>query len=459
MNTPYHPLAERSSPDERRAAGKAVRSVVSRRSHAGPDQWPDFDPVEELLASDDGRVEELVPIRHGRMAASPFAFYRGAAGIMAKDLAGSPHSGLMVQLCGDAHLANFGLFATAERRLVFDLNDFDETLPGPFEWDLKRLVASFVLAARATGRAEEIGIEAARAAAAQYRTRMAELALLPALDVWYLSSDIDAVTSALSGKRRRAVDAAAEKARRKTHSTALRKLTQEVDGHVRFRHEPPLLLRREGDDELWERVAQAVIGYRDTLHEERRHLLDRYRLVDVALKVVGVGSVGTRCWVALFSGPLGTENGDFVVLQVKEARPSVLAPHLGDPAQDHDGHRVVAGQRAMQSAGDVFLGWLTGPGGMTYYVRQLFDMKGGFDVTVLDDDLFIAYARSCAAVLARAHARTGDPLAISGYLGRGTVMDEALTSFAVRYADRAETQHAAVRAAIADGRVPAASDH
>jgi uncharacterized protein (DUF2252 family) len=441
MTTQKHPLAGRQSPDERRAAGKAVRSVVSRRRHAGPDEWPDFDPVEELLASDAGRVEELVPIRHGRMASSPFAFYRGAAGIMARDLAGSPHSGLM-----------------AERRLVFDLNDFDETYPGPFEWDLKRLVASFVLGARSTARAEEVGIDAARAAAAHYRTRMSELALMPALDVWYLNTDVDAVSSVLSGKRRRAVDAAAQKARRKTQSTALRKLTEDVDGHVRFRHEPPLLMRREGDDELWERVAQAVIGYRDTLHEERRHLLDRYRLVDVALKVVGVGSVGTRCWVALFSGPLGTENGDFVVLQVKEARPSVLAPYLGSRAQDHDGHRVVAGQRAMQSAGDVYLGWLTGPDGTHYYVRQLFDMKGSFDVTVLDDELFIAYARFCADVLARAHARTGDPLAISGYLGRSPVMDEALTSFAVRYADRAEAQHAAVCAAIADGRVPSATD-
>jgi uncharacterized protein (DUF2252 family) len=458
VSTDIHPLAERPSPAERRAAGKAIRTLVPRRSHSGPDDWPVDDPVAELLASDEGRVAELVPIRHARMAASPFAFYRGAAGIMARDLAATPHTGLTVQLCGDAHVANFGLFATAERRLVFDLNDFDETLPGPFEWDLKRLVASVVLAARSTGRSEQVGIEAARTAAATYRTRMAELALMPALDVWYLASDVETVAGTLNRRDRRILDAVTAKARRKTHATAIRNLTEEVDGGIRFRHEPPLLLRVERDGPGWEAVAEAVLGYRDTLHEERRRLLDRYRLVDVALKVVGVGSVGTRCLVALLEGPHGAAGGDAIVLQVKEARPSVLEPHLGPPSHPHSGHRVVAGQRAMQAASGIFLGWLTGADGIEYYVRQLFDMKGGFDVSVLDDDAFFNYAGSCARVLARAHARTGDPLAIAGYLGRSAVMDDALATFAVRYADRAEEQHAALLAGVADGRVAVASE-
>ncbi|MER5885003.1 DUF2252 domain-containing protein [Streptomyces sp. NPDC001941] len=441
------------TPSERSASGKAARARVPRSAHG---RWiPSShraDPLAVLARQNADRVAELLPIRHGRMAASPFAFLRGAAAVMAADLAAQPHTGLTVQLCGDAHLLNFGLFASPERSLLFDLNDFDETLPGPFEWDVKRLAASVAVAALQNGSARAKAQQAARESARSYRLTMRRLAGLGELDVWYERIDTGALLPLVRERRRRTVEAHLAHARRRTSLHALARLTEEGPGGVRrIVADPPLL---EPVDDL-DRVTLGKVfsDYRSSLAEERRLLLDRYRFVDAARKVVGVGSVGTRCYVLLLQG---RDAGDPLFLQVKEAGRSVLEPHLGPGPHTHQGHRVVAGQRLTQAAGDIFLGWMTGPERRHFYWRQLRDMKGSADVDAMSPGLLREYGELCGRALARAHARSGDRIALAAYLGAGDVFDRAVGDFAVRYADQNADDHAVLTAAIASGDVTAA---
>jgi uncharacterized protein (DUF2252 family) len=431
------------------------------------------DPVGLLETQAASRVPELVPVRYGRMSSSPFAFYRGAAAVMAADLAGSPDSGLHVQLCGDAHLANFGLFASPERALMFDVNDFDETIPGPWEWDVKRLVTSLVVA----GRSNQYGVRdvqgIARACARRYRDAVATFARMGHLDVWYARATVEEIRRALRDvapkKGLKAFDVAVDKARSNDRLKAARKLTTVVDGVRRIKAEPPLLvpvadLLPEVDRVTLEHEIVGLLReYRTTLPSDRAFLLDRYRFVDMARKVVGVGSVGTRCWVVLLQG---RDDSDPLLLQVKEAQQSVLAPYLpssrdGTAPQPpgHDGARVVAGQRLMQAASDIFLGWdtVTGIDGRVrdFYVRQLRDQKGSADATRMSVKGMSVYGELCAWTLARAHARSGDAAAISAHLGGDGEHDAELCAFAERYADQNEADHAALVTAIASGRLPA----
>jgi uncharacterized protein (DUF2252 family) len=439
---------------------------VPRVSHAAWTAPEHRDPIAVLEAQAATRVPELLPIRHGRMAASPFAFFRGAAAVMASDLAGSPHSGIRVQLCGDAHLANFGGFASPERDLVFDINDFDETLPGPWEWDLKRLAASAAVASRARGWRRREQRAAARRAVAGYRTTMRELAGRPTLEVWYARVDEHNLGERIrvhrgAGAHTRFEQAVA-KARRKDSTRAFARLAHHVDGRPRIASDPPLivplgeLLPGEEAQQAERRVHELIDVYRASLPADRRHLLDRFRFADVAHKVVGVGSVGTRAWVLLL---LGRDDGDPLFLQCKEAQPSVLEPFLGASRFANQGRRVVEGQRLMQAASDIFLGWLrtVGIDGETrdFYVRQLWDWKVSADLDTLDPDGMAAYAELCGATLARAHARSGDAIAIAAYLGAGDAFDRALAAFADAYADCNERDHAALLDAIAGGRLAA----
>ncbi|WP_330350022.1 DUF2252 domain-containing protein [Streptomyces sp. NBC_00582] len=443
------------APEERARRGKEARKRVPRSAHAG---WlapvDRADPVAVLERQGRDRLPELLPVRYGRMAASPFAFLRGAAAVMAADLAARPHTGLTVQLCGDAHLLNFGLYASPERALLFDLNDFDETFPGPFEWDVQRLAASVAVAARENGHAEPRARGATVEAVAAYRTAMQRLARLGELDVWYERIDADSLLPLLrSARHRRRAEASLTRARRRTSLQALGKLTELVDGRHRIIHDPPLLEPAGVSDSA--ALRKIFSDYRSTLSEERRLLLDRYRYVDAARKVVGVGSVGLRCFIVLLSG---RDAEDPLFLQIKEARASVLEAHLPSGPYTHPGHRVVAGQRLLQAASDIFLGWMTGPQGRAYYWRQLRDMKGSADVAGMSPAALTAYARLCGTALARAHARSGDRIAIAGYLGSGDTFDHAIADFALAYADRTTADHAVLRAAIAAGVVTAAPD-
>lgn len=435
--------------------GRAARKRVSRSAlgvwRAPADR---IDPVTILERQAATRVPELVPLRYARMAAGPFPFLRGAPAIMAADLAASESTELTVQLCGDAHLSNFGLFASPERALVFDLNDFDETLPGPFEWDVKRLVASVAVAARENGRPDTDVEQAVLAAARGYRESMRRLARLDGMTVWYERIDADEVAALIrKPKRRKRVERTLDAARARTSLQALAKLTEpDADGIPRIRHHPPLvtpLREAEGDA-----VSAVFADYRRSLPEERRVLLDRHRFVDVARKVVGVGSVGTRCFIVLLAdrdtaGPL--------FLQVKEAEESVLSPHLAPSRFRHQGHRVVHGQRLTQAASDIFLGWATGPEGRHYYWRQLRDMKGSAVIENMSRPVLTDYARLCGQTLARAHARSGDRVAIAAYLGTGDAFDRAMVDFALAYADQTLDDHRALLAAIESGRVQAAA--
>ncbi|GAA1186052.1 DUF2252 domain-containing protein [Kitasatospora gansuensis] len=397
------------------------------------------------------RVAELLPIRYGRMAASPFAFLRGAASVMTADLAAVPNTGLTVQLCGDAHLLNFGVFASPERALLFDLNDFDETLPGPFEWDVKRLAASVAVAARENGHGDERARRAARAAARAYRLSVRRLAGLGELTVWYERIDADAVLALIRDpERRRRAEANLGHARRRTSLQALDKLTEVRDGRRRILHDPPLLEAVSGTE--LRSVGKIFSEYRSTLPEERRLLLDRYRLVDAARKVVGVGSVGTRCFILLLTG---RDEQDPLFLQIKEAGRSVLEDHLPADTHDHHGHRVVAGQRLTQAASDIFLGWMTGPNGRHFYGRQLRDMKGSAAVDTMPPVALRQYAHLCGTALARAHARSGDRLAIAAYLGNADTFDHAIADFALHYADRTTADHATLTTAITTGDITA----
>ncbi|MFI7399776.1 DUF2252 domain-containing protein [Streptomyces sp. NPDC049541] len=444
-----------STPVVRSERGKAARRRVARSAHAGWVPPVDrADPVAVLERQGRDRLPELLPIRYGRMAASPFAFLRGSAAVMAADLASRPHTGLTVQLCGDAHLLNFGVYASPERTLLFDLNDFDETFPGPFEWDVERLAASVAVAGRANGHAEARVRRATLEAVASYRTAMRRLAGQGELAVWYERIDADSLLPLVrSAGRRRQVASSLTRARRRTSLQALGKLTEVVDGRRRFIHDPPLLEPAGASDTA--SLRKIFSDYRSTLSEERRLLLDRYRFVDAARKVVGVGSVGLRCFVVLLTG---RDQSDPLFLQIKEARKSVWEEHLPHGPYVHPGHRVVAGQRLLQAASDIFLGWMSGPQGRAFYWRQLRDMKGSADVAGMSPADLLGYARLCGTALARAHARSGDRIAIAAYLGGADTFEQAVADFALAYADQTAADHAALGAAIAAGVVAAAPE-
>lgn len=443
------------TPDERRAAGRALRKVTPRSSLAGfTPSARRFDPLKVLAAQDRVRIAELVPIRYGRMAVSPFTFLRGAAAVMARDIASMPSTGIRVQCCGDCHLLNFGAYGTPERNLVFDVNDFDETLEAPFEWDLMRLGASIHVAALDRGLPPKQARAAVLACMATYRDAMGRLAEMGDLDIWYARVDVAQIEGFITGAaQRKRFQKNVAKAQRRGNLQALGKLgTVAADGRLRIADQPPLVVHVEyaGDPEL---VVETVMGrYRDSLQDDRKHILDRYRFVDTARKVVGVGSVGTDARIALL---VGRDDDDPLFLQMKEARASVLAPYAGASPYRHQGQRVVEGQRLMQAASDIFLGWVTGPNRRQYYVRQLRDMKASVDLTVLEADMFAGYATLCGGTLARAHARSGDPCVIAGYLGSGTQFDEAMADFARDYAAVNASDHASLTAAIADGRITA----
>lgn len=410
------------------------------------------DPIALLEAQNAARFPDLVPVRWGRMVASPFAFFRGSAAVMAADLATSPASGLVTQVCGDAHLQNFGLFASPERRLLFDLNDFDETLPGPWEWDVKRLATSVVLAMRANGVDAARQLGAAESCARAYRESMAEYAQMSSTEVWYSKVDVDDALTEMVGGSRFRLARVADRARQRTTMQALSRMTAVVDGQRRIIDDPPIVEHLPDSMDTYD-VRAMVDEYRTTLAEERRYLFDRFAIIDIARKVVGVGSVGTHCWIAL--SVADSEQDDPLFLQIKEATRSVMEPFVGRSAHRNHGERVVVGQRMMQAASDLFLGWMSSNEGRDYYVRQLRDMKGSVRTEVMSASDLSAYGRRCASVLARAHARSGDPVAIAGYLGRSSTFDGAAATFARAYADQAERDHAELRRAITSGRVVA----
>jgi uncharacterized protein (DUF2252 family) len=451
---------------ERAAEGKAARSEASRSSHAAWEPPADrADPVEILEAQARSRVPDLVPIRYGRMSVSPFTFFRGAAAVMAADLATTPSSGLRVQTCGDAHLSNFGVFAAPDRTLVFDLNDFDESLPGPWEWDVKRLTASFAIAGRANGFKRKERRAAVLAAASAYREAMRKFAAMRNLEVWYARLDTETILRDLRSEDPRAVgrvEKVAAKARSKDHLRALDRLTHTVDGELRIISDPPLLVPLEEllpDDESRdvEQVLRGILdSYASTLQGDRRQLLEGYRFRHLARKVVGVGSVGTRAWVALLTG---RDDRDPLFLQAKEAEASVLEPYAGESEFDNHGQRVVEGQRLMQAASDSLLGWCPAVGfdgqKRDFYVRQLWDWKRSAEIETLPPRGLAIYGRMCGWTLARAHARSGDPIAIGSYLGSGDAFDMAIAEFSELYADQSERDHAALVAAIDAGRIDA----
>jgi uncharacterized protein (DUF2252 family) len=455
------------SPRERRARGRAARVESPRSRHAEWEPWAERpDPIALLEEQAASRVPELVPIRYGRMMASAFAFFRGAAYVMASDLASTARSGFHAQLCGDAHLSNFGGFASPERELVFDVNAFDETLPGPWEWDLKRLAASIAIAGRERGFTDKQRRETVRATVGEYREAMHGFAGMRDIDIWYARLDraellarFEAQASALQLKTFRKT---AAKAVKKDSARAFERLAHTVDGAPQIISEPPLIVRIEDllpegrAREFQESMHMLLRTYRTSLQGDRRHLLERYRYVDLARKVVGVGSVGTRAWVVLM---LGRDGGDPLFMQCKEAQSSVLEPFLGRSQFDHHGRRVVEGQRLMQASSDILLGWLrtTGLDGETrdFYVRQLWDWKSSADVGVMVPAGMAIYGRMCGWTLARAHARSGDTIAIASYLGRGDTFDRAIASFAEIYADQNERDHRALVEAVASGRVTA----
>src|SRR3954447_11091389 len=458
---------EHLTPEERAARGKAARAAVPRSSHARWEPAPDRrDPVAVLEVQAQTRVPELVPIRYGRMLVSPFTFYRGAAALMAGDLAGSPRTGLDVQLCGDAHLSNFGAFAAPDRRLIFGVNDFDETHPGPFEWDVKRLAASFAVAGR------DRGFDAAQRAAVNrtvgrsYREAMREFAQMRALDIWYARLDVDDIAKQWAAqatpKQRKRFERNLAKTRAKDSLRASDRLTHLVDGHPRIIDDSPLIVPIEELVSADERVAlentfrTLIRAYRRTLSRDRRPLLGRFHYAHAARKVVGVGSVGTRAWIVLM---LGKDDGDPLFLQLKEAEASVLEPYLGKSEFNNHGERVVEGQRLMQSASDIMLGWLrtAGVDGVErdFYIRQLWDGKGSAIVEAMNPVALAAYAGLCGWTLARAHARSGDAVAIGSYLGSGASFDRAIAEFAEAYADQNEADYAALQRAVDGERVVA----
>jgi uncharacterized protein (DUF2252 family) len=464
-------VADPDSVSEREAKGKAARATTPRSSHAEWRAPPDReDPIAALESQAESRVPELVPIRYGRMLVSPFTFYRGAAAVMATDLAGTPTSGLTVQLCGDAHLSNFGVFASPEREMLFDINDFDETLPGPWEWDVKRLAASLCVAGRDRGLTTQETVDVLAWTVQAYRQSMRGFAQMPNLAVWYAKLNAQDVMNVVReqqlvhGKRLQKMERRLGKARSKDSTRAVLKLTEVVDGRLQFVSEPPLivpieeLLGEAERGELRERLEGMLEDYRDSLSVDHRVLLSDYSFESVARKVVGVGSVGTRAWVLLF---VGRDEADPLVLQAKEAQASVLEPYVGASEYANHGQRVVEGQRLMQAASDIFLGWLPAVGidGVTrdFYVRQLWDGKLSVEIETMGHALLRAYGALCGWTLARAHARTGDRIAIAAYLGAGGVFDQAIVEFAQAYADQSERDYEALVEAVKSGRVKAES--
>jgi uncharacterized protein (DUF2252 family) len=458
--------APRPTPAERAARGKAARAAVPRDSQGTFDAPPGRpDPVALLEQQAASRVPELVPVRYGRMLVSPFTFFRGAALGMASDLARTPATGLIVQACGDAHLSNFGVFASPERRLVFDINDFDETLPAPWEWDVKRLAASLEVAARGNGIPRPERRDIVMSSVTRYRTAMRRFAGMTNLDVWYAHAELDELQaqyqSLLNARQRKTIAEGTAKALTRDSMQAFSKLCRIVDGEPRIVASPPLivpladLLPGERGADVAKELGGLVAKYRRTLETDRRFLLEQFELVDIARKVVGVGSVGTRCWIVLM---FGRDEQDSMILQVKEAQRSVLATFAGASRYANEGQRVVAGQRLMQATSDIFLGWQRNPAGLDgvardFYVRQLRDWKFSADIeTMLPAGLRI-YAELCGWTLARAHARSGDRIAIAAYLGGGDVFDQAIARFAAAYADQTERDHAALAAAAASGRI------
>jgi uncharacterized protein (DUF2252 family) len=451
---------------ERIARGKAARDAVPRASHAEFAPAPRrTDPVTVLERQAKTRVPELVPIRYGRMLVSPFTFYRGGAAIMASDLASTPRSGLLVQCCGDAHLSNFGVFGSPERRLVFDLNDFDETLPGPWEWDVKRLAASMLIGARDNGFRVKDQDQIVLDTVEEYRTAMNGFAAMNNMGVWYAHLDIEnaiqELGSQLKPKTAKRAGKALAKARTKDSMAAFSKLTHVVDGETRIIDEPPLivpiddLVKGTERDEMFDALREQLGSFRDSLGHDRRVLLEQFRLADFARKVVGVGSVGTRAWIALM---LGRDDDDPLFLQMKEAEASVLEPYLGRSEFENHGQRVVEGQRLMQAASDIMLGWIRTTEWIDgvnrdFYVRQLWDGKGSAPVDVLDPDALGRYGELCGWALARAHARSGDAVAIGTYLGAGNTFDRAMCAFADGYADQNERDYEALRHAADAGRI------
>jgi uncharacterized protein (DUF2252 family) len=440
------------SRDERIAAGKALRERVLRTSHAG---WTPSrkrrDPIDVLEESNRDRMQELVPIRFGRMLRSPFTFLRGSAGLMASDLATTPSTGLRVQACGDCHLMNFGLFATPERNLVFDINDFDETLPAPWEWDIKRLAVSFAVAVRDNGHSDDAARGVAVACVGAYREHLRADSKVSPLDVWHEHLDvktlIETAPDADAKKRRTELEA---QAHRRIGEYLFPKISAPVGGQQRLVDQPPLIFHfAEKDAE--ERFREGLDEYRRSLPDDRRVLFDRYRLSDFAVKVVGIGSVGTRCLVGLFF----SAEGHPLLLQFKEACPSVLAPYAGKSVYENQGQRIVEGQRLMQASSDIFLGWTHGRRGFHFFGRQLRDMKLSMPVEGAAPKLMRNFAKLSGLTLARAHAKSGDAALISGYLGKTDVFDQAIGDFALAYADQTERDHAALVAAVKSGRVQA----
>ena len=456
----------RLTPEERVARGRAARSESPRRSHG---RWEPAagrpDPVALLEEQAATRVPELVPLRYGRMLVSPFTFYRGAALVMASDLAATPSSGLTAQICGDAHLSNFGVFDSPERQLMFDINDFDETLPGPWDWDVKRLAASFEIAGRDRGFAADDRRTVVAAGVAEYRVRMQQMAAARNLDVWYAHIEvtrlIDELQALATKKQRAKADANVAKARTRDSMQAFSKLTHEVDGQRRIFSDAPLVvpiaeLVPDGTarDENEQELRGLIRSYRRSLETDRRELLESFEYVHAARKVVGVGSVGTRAWILLL---LGRDGQDPLLLQAKEAQESVLERFVGKSKYPNHGQRVVAGQRLMQAASDIFLGWqrVTGLDGQVrdFYLRQLRDWKGSAEVDTMAVGPMTIYSRICGATLARAHARSGDRIAIASYLGTGDVFDRAIADFAAAYADQNERDYQAMVAAVSSGRL------
>jgi len=456
------------SPAERVARGKAARNDTPRSSHG---RWEPAtnrpDPVALLEEQAVSRVPELVPLRYGRMMVSPFTFYRGGALLMASDLAATPRSGLNAQICGDAHLSNFGVFASPERQMMFDINDFDETLPGPWEWDVKRLAASFEIAGRDRGLKPADRRAVVLAGVAEYRIRMHEFAAARNLDVWYAHIPVDRIFKELEAtatkKQQAKAKANAAKARTRDSMQAFTKLTHVVDGQRRIISDPPLIVPIEdlippgsGRDDIESELRELIRSYRRTLETDRRELIESFEYVHFARKVVGVGSVGTRAWIALL---LGRDEQDPLFLQAKEAQESVLERFVGKSKYTNHGQRVVAGQRLMQASSDIFLGWqrVRGLDGKErdFYLRQLRDWKGSADVDTMAVSLMAGYARVCAATLARAHARSGDRIAIASYLGNSDTFDRAIADFSAAYADQNERDYQALVDAVGSGRLEA----
>jgi len=452
-------VAPRATLEQRLAAGKALRDVLPREQHAAYVPRPGRDdPVRILELQNTSRLQQLVPVRYARMLESPFAFLRGSAAVMAADLAATPATGAMVQACGDMHVSNFGVYASAERQLMFGINDFDETFPGPWEWDLKRLAASAAVVARQLGGKDDTAADAARHITRSYRQHMREYARMGYLQTWYATIEEKEVLAAISAEARRRGEKLIAKARQRTNTQVLEKMADLVDDQHRIVEQRPFIVREthtEDGQPVSEALDDFLQSYLESLGWDRRRLLERYQIIDVARKVVGVGSVGTRCWVILMKG---LDDGDPLFLQIKEAQPSVLRPHAPRAAPfANEGHRVVAGQRMIQGSPDIFLGWGE-LRGVHFYVRQLRDMKGGteFREGRTDLDTLPDYCHLCGWALALAHAKSGDAATIAGYVGKSEVLDDALASFALAYADQTERDHELLVKAAASGRIEVA---